>query len=101
VTPLERIFAAIDALGSDEREVLAVVAERLAMGRRLYGELHPATDPRDFAREALEEVADGLVYCAAALVRDRLTGADGQAPSRALEVQAPEGRQCGAERGDP
>ena len=39
------------------------------MSPRLDGELHPATDPRDFAREALEEAADGLVYVAARLVR--------------------------------
>ena len=66
----ERIIASLEVLGNDETEVLALVAERLAgPGRRTYGELHPATDRRDFAREALEEAADGLVYVAAALVR--------------------------------
>ena len=53
VTPRDRILAALATLGSDEAEVLALVSERLAMGRRQYGELRPATDPRDFAREAL------------------------------------------------
>jgi hypothetical protein len=68
-SPRERIAAAVAELGVDEHEVIALVAERLAMGRRMYGELRPATDSRDFAREALEECADGLVYAAAALVR--------------------------------
>lgn len=67
--PRYRILVALDTLGPDEAEVLALVAERLAMGRRQYGELRPATDPRDFGREALEEAADGLVYVAAGLVK--------------------------------
>ena len=69
MTARDRILAALDELGTDEGEVLALVAERLVMGRRAYGELHAATDARDFGREALEEAADGLVYVAAALVR--------------------------------
>ena len=78
MTARARILAALDQLGPDEGAVLALVAERLAMGRRMYGELHPATDPRDFAREALEEAADGLVYVAAALVRSgRPSGSGG------------------------
>lgn len=69
MTSRERILAALTELGPDEGAVLALVAERLVMGRRAYGELRPKTDPRDFTREALEEAADGLVYVAAALVR--------------------------------
>jgi hypothetical protein len=69
VNTADRIAAALAELGPDEAEVLALVAERLAMGRRQYGELRPATDPRSFGREALGEAADGLVYVAAALVR--------------------------------
>jgi hypothetical protein len=76
----------------DEAAVLALVAERLAMGRRAYGELRPATDPRSFEREALEEAADGLVYVAAALVR---SGKPWGAPS------APVGRMVGVERESP
>lgn len=68
-TPRDRILGALATLGTDEAAVLALVAERLAMGRRTYGELRPATDSRRFEREALEEAADGLVYVAAALVR--------------------------------
>ena len=69
MTARERIIGALDGLGPDEGDVLALVAERLAMGRRAYGELHLATDPRDFRREALEEAADGLVYVAPGLMR--------------------------------
>lgn len=85
----ERILAALDGLGADEAEVLAIVAERLVMGRQVYGELHPATDPRDFAREALEEAADGLVYVAAALVRAGIPRG---------RVEAPAARRRGTER---
>jgi len=35
----------------------------------VYGALDLATDRRDFAHEALEEAADGLVYVASALMR--------------------------------
>jgi hypothetical protein len=69
LTQRDRILAALVDLGPDEAEVLALVAERLVTGRRAYGELKPASDRRDFAREALEEAADGLVYVAAGLVR--------------------------------
>lgn len=71
MTPGQRIAEAASILGADELEVLAIVAERLADGRRRYGELRPATDPRDFGTEALEEIADALVYAAAGLIRDR------------------------------
>lgn len=69
MTPRDRVLAVLDTLDPDEADVLVLVAERLAVGRQQYGELRPATDPRDFARECLEEAADGLVYVAAALVR--------------------------------
>lgn len=89
MTARDRVLTAISQLDACEVEILALVAERLAMGRRAYGVLRPETDPRDFAREALEEAADGLVYVAAALVRSgRPWG----------PVEAPAGRQCGAER---
>ena len=45
------------------------VAERLLVGRERYGNLHLATDARNFRVEALEEAADGLVYAAAGLMR--------------------------------
>lgn len=69
MTPAERIHAALAELGADEAEVLALVAERLAAGRRTYGELQLATDRRDFREEALMELADGCVYLAAGIAR--------------------------------
>lgn len=66
----ERILAALDKLGSDELELVALIAERAAaQGRHAYGELVVATDPRRFEQEALLEVADGLFYVAAGLLR--------------------------------
>lgn len=57
-------------LGTDELRVLLLVAERLATGRR-YGRFDLATDGRYFQHEAVEEVADALVYAACALMRGR------------------------------
>lgn len=65
------LAAAADRLGPDELEVLTLIADRLAVGRAHYGELHVQTDERDFEREALEECADGLVYAAIALLKLR------------------------------
>lgn len=56
-------------LGTDELRVLVLVAERLRIGRRRYGNLQVKADCRNFHVEALEEAADGLVYAAAALMR--------------------------------
>lgn len=100
-TARDRILSALDLLGTDEAEVLALVAERLAAGRRAYGELRPLEDPRRFEREALEEAADGLVYVAAGLVRvrrlrEQAATAETMPPRPA---SAPEGRLVGAERG--
>lgn len=64
-----RIDDAVDRLGEDEIYVLAVIAERLAAGRRSYGELRLATDGRDWRQEMTEEVADALVYAACALAQ--------------------------------
>ncbi len=58
-------------LGTDELRVLVLVAERLAKGRQRYGELHIASDRRDFRIEAVEELADACVYLAADLYRGR------------------------------
>jgi len=48
---------------------LVLVAERLLEGRRRYGVLNIDTDPRDFRKEAFEELADAAVYLAADLER--------------------------------
>ena len=51
--------------------VLALIAERLLLGRQRYGELNLTMDRRDFGREALEEAADLAVYAAAGLLREK------------------------------
>ena len=64
-----RLVRATVHLGPDELAVVVMIAERLAAGRRGYGDLHLATDSRDFRRETLEEAVDGLVYAACGLLR--------------------------------
>ena len=54
----------LEGLGPDELRVLEHLADRLREGRRRYGELHLATDPRDWRRERAEEVEDLLIYSA-------------------------------------
>jgi len=61
-------------LGPDEMAVLSEVAEGLRLGRDVYGELRLDLDQRDFERELLDEVRDGLVYVAAAVIRRRRGG---------------------------
>lgn len=75
-TPTDRIRAAVGQLSGDELSVLAMVAERLVAGRAQYGALSLQTDRRDFGQECMEEACDGLVYCAAALMRRRRNDAD-------------------------
>ncbi|MGD0950038.1 MAG: hypothetical protein ABSA52_21755 [Candidatus Binatia bacterium] len=66
---LDRLQEAAEQLGAAELSVLLTVAERLLVGRQRYGALHPDTDPRDFRKEAFEELADAAVYLAAALMK--------------------------------
>jgi len=56
-------------LGSGELDVLLLLAARVWAGQARYGCLDVRRDRRDFRRELLEEVADGLFYAAAALLR--------------------------------
>jgi hypothetical protein len=49
-TALDRLVTLAGDLGADEQAVLATIAERLVLGRRVYGPLTLATD----ARELLE-----------------------------------------------
>lgn len=67
---LVRLTAVAEQLGAGEIAVLLLVADRLHKGQAQYGNLDPATDRRDFRREAFEELADACVYLAA----DRLRG---------------------------
>lgn len=63
----DRLSAVVAQLAGD----VAVIAERLVVGRRQYGELRLATDRRDWVHEAADEAADLSVYLAAALIRAR------------------------------
>ena len=74
VTPEDAARAALldvaDALGRDEMRVLTRIGERLKAGRRQYGRLHLASDPRTFRdKEAREELEDALVYFACAWLK--------------------------------
>jgi hypothetical protein len=69
VTARRRLLRAVAMLDTDELAVLTLIATRLAQGRDTYGTLHLERDRRDFEHEALEELADALVYVGAALVQ--------------------------------
>jgi len=58
-----------------EMEVLALIAERLSMGRNQYGPLD-VNDGRDWEMEALEEALDGCAYLASAILKLRAARAD-------------------------
>jgi hypothetical protein len=66
---LEWLGQCATKLGQDELRVLLSVARGLVDGQKVYGRLDLATDPRDFVKEALEEVRDALVYVHAQLER--------------------------------
>jgi hypothetical protein len=67
----ERLVEICAELGADELRVVILVAERLRVGQRRYGRFDVGTDRRDFHHEAIEEVADALVYAACGLMRGR------------------------------
>jgi hypothetical protein len=64
----------VAGLNDDEALVLTRIAERLAKGRRNYGPLGIARDPRDFVVEAHEEFLDAAVYGAIIVERARRVG---------------------------
>lgn len=68
---LERSVAArLPMLGEDELSVIDTIVTRISSGGRdQYGELHIATDRRDYYAEAGDEFADALWYMAAQVVR--------------------------------
>lgn len=66
-------------LNADETALLVAIAERLTAGRKTYGELQLARDPRNFAGEALEEALDMAIYSAAALTRAEKLAAEERA----------------------
>jgi hypothetical protein len=59
------------SLAHDELEVLLLLAMRVRSGRARYGRLDVRRDRRNFTRETLEEVLDGLFYLGAGLLRHR------------------------------
>lgn len=56
-------------LSDQELDILSLVAEGMAGGHATYGPMDVGRDPRDFERETLEEVRDGLVYVGAKLLQ--------------------------------
>ena len=66
----EALTAVAARLGPDELELVLLLARRLRIGQRRYGRLDVERDGRNFRREALEEVADALVYAGCALTRE-------------------------------
>jgi hypothetical protein len=61
---LDRLLKSYRQLGDDERAVVCLIAERLAAGREVYGELDILEDKRTMPREAGEELLDATVYLA-------------------------------------
>jgi hypothetical protein len=58
----------IESLPADERAIVELLVHRLEAGLQCYGPWH-VDDGRDYRAEVLDEVLDGLHYCAAELVR--------------------------------
>lgn len=51
------------------KDIIKLIEERLAKGQKTYGQQVQKNDTRDFTKEALEEVLDGMVYTAAQLIQ--------------------------------
>lgn len=64
---LQKLWNAVERLGEDELRVLLQVANGLANGRNVYGELNLRKDKRNMTKEAMEEIRDSLVYLCARL----------------------------------
>ncbi len=50
-------------------EVMDLIGERMMEGAKKYGDAISIDDPRDMIQETLEEVMDGLVYCAIKMIQ--------------------------------
>lgn len=68
---IDQLSRIAETLGPDEQLVLLEVAQRLKLGRPVYGVLSLADDPRDMIKEAHEEMLDGAIYLAMATLRRR------------------------------
>lgn len=56
-------------LGNGELRVLESIAARLRIGQRQYGLLNLEAERRDFIKETLEEMLDGVVYASCYLLK--------------------------------
>ena len=65
------LLEACRQLGEGELSVLEEIAWRLRLGKEAYGSLRPKSDPRNWQREASEELLDGCVYLACESLRRR------------------------------
>lgn len=91
-----RLSTAFDSLEPDAQRILVLLAERAAKGRRDYGGMTLATDPRNMHREAAEEAIDGLFYAAAALLKGGETMAKA---SKGKGKKMPKGMPKGMKKG--
>lgn len=68
---VKRLMQIILTIGESELDVLLLVAEGAQRGQEVYGPLADKlqSGERDFVREALEEMRDGLFYLSAEMVR--------------------------------
>jgi hypothetical protein len=66
--PLQHLTEVAGQLGHDELRVFILLATRMRDGQARYGHLDVRRDRRNFTRETLEEVVDGLFYIGAALL---------------------------------
>jgi hypothetical protein len=72
----DQLFALLETAGQLEPDAVAVLvalAKRLAVGRKAYGDLDVARDPRDFRIAAAEEALDLAAYLSMQLLRQQGT----------------------------
>ena len=63
------ISVCLCGFGDEERSLILLIAGRVREGQGRYGRFSIARDHRNMLSEALEEVADALVYSGVELVR--------------------------------
>lgn len=63
----EKLLYCLDRLNDEEIRPLAYLAERLLLGKEVYGSFEKATDKRVMLEELRAELADGLFYLTAEL----------------------------------
>tara|TARA_R100000234_G_scaffold46587_1_gene27766 strand:- start:1401 stop:1595 length:195 start_codon:yes stop_codon:yes gene_type:complete len=54
---------------SMNKRIIDLIADRIEKGKREYNEEIDPNDGRDWQQEALEEILDGMVYTAIAIVK--------------------------------